>query len=75
MNCFKDIRNVQKYTEPLKLNIVQVRFIKTVKGLEGLLYYLNDDLKGGKKLEVNLQISEEVNLFKVFIKYKKFTLF
>ena len=46
-----------------------------VKGLEGLLYYLNDDLKGGKKLKANLQISEEINLFKVPVKYRKFTLF
>jgi len=46
-----------------------------VKGLEGLLYYLNDDLKGGKKLKANLQISEEINLFKVPVEYRKFTLF
>jgi len=46
-----------------------------VKGLEGLLYYLNNDLKGKKKLEADLQISEEVDLFKVPTKYRKFTLF
>jgi len=46
-----------------------------VKGLKGLLYYLNNNLKGGKKLEVNLQISEKVNLFKVLVEYRKFTLF
>jgi len=46
-----------------------------VKRLEGLLYYLNNDLKGRKKLKANLQISEEVNLFKVPVEYKKFTLF
>jgi len=46
-----------------------------VKGLEGLLYYLNNDLKGRKKLKANLQISKEVNLFKVLAEYKKFTLF
>jgi len=46
-----------------------------VKGLKGLLYYLNNDLEGKKKLEANLQISEEVNLFKVPVEYKKFTLF
>ena len=55
--------------------MVQVRFIKTVKGLEGLPYYLNNDLEGGKKLKANLQISEEINLFKVLIEYRKFTLF
>ena len=55
--------------------MVQVRFIKTVKGLEGLLYYLNNDLKGGKKLEADLQVNEKVNLFKVPAEYKKFTLF
>jgi len=46
-----------------------------VKGLKGLLYYLNDDLEGGKKLETNLQISKKVNLFKVLVEYRKFTLF
>jgi len=46
-----------------------------VKGLEGLLYYLNDNLKGRKKLETNLQISKEVNLSKVPTEYRKFTLF
>jgi len=46
-----------------------------VKGLKGLLYYLNDDLKGGKKLKANPQISKEVNLFKVLTEYRKFTLF
>jgi len=46
-----------------------------VKGLEGLPYYLNNDLKGGKKLEANPQVSEKVNLFKVPVKYRKFTLF
>jgi len=46
-----------------------------VKGLESLPYYLNDNLEGGKKLGANLQISKEVNLFKVPVKYKKFTLF
>ena len=46
-----------------------------VKGLEGLLHYLNNNLKSGKKLGADLQISEEVNLFKVPVKYKKFTLF
>ena len=55
--------------------MVQVRFIKTVKGLKGLLYYLNDNLKGRKKLETDLQISEKVNLFKVPVEYRKFTLF
>ena len=55
--------------------MVQVRFIKTVKGLESLPHYLNNDLKGKKKLKANLQISEEINLFKVLIKYRKFTLF
>jgi len=46
-----------------------------VKGLEGLLHYLNNNLKGRKKLEANPQISEEVNLFKIPTKYRKFTLF
>jgi len=46
-----------------------------VKGLKGLLHYLNNNLKGGKKLKANLQISEEVDLFKVPVEYKKFTLF
>jgi len=46
-----------------------------VKGLEGLPYYLNNNLKGKKKLEANLQISKEVDLFKVPVKYRKFTLF
>ena len=46
-----------------------------VKGLKGLLYYLNDDLKGRKKLKANLQISKEVDLFKILIEYRKFTLF
>jgi len=55
--------------------MVWVRFIKTVKGLKGLLYYLNNDLKGKGKQEADLQISKEVNLFKVLIEYRKFTLF
>jgi len=46
-----------------------------VKRLKGLLYYLNNDLKGRKKLGANLQISKKVNLFKVPIEYRKFTLF
>jgi len=46
-----------------------------VKGLKGLLYYLNDNLKGGKKLKVNPQINKEVDLFKIPIEYRKFTLF
>jgi len=46
-----------------------------VKGLKGLLYYLNNDLKGRKKLKADLQISEEVNLSKVLAEYRKFTLF
>jgi len=46
-----------------------------VKGLKGLPYYLNDDLESGKKLEADLQISKEVDLFKVPVEYKKFTLF
>ena len=55
--------------------MVQVRFTKTVKGLKGLPYCLNDDLEGGKKLKADLQVSEEVNLFKVPVEYRKFTLF
>jgi len=46
-----------------------------VKGLKGLLHYLNNNLKGGKKLKVNLQTGKEVNLSKVPVKYRKFTLF
>jgi len=46
-----------------------------VKGLEGLLYYLNNNLEGRKKLKANLQISKEVDLSKVPAKYRKFTLF
>jgi len=46
-----------------------------VKGLKGLLYYLNNNLKGRKKLKANPQISEKVNLFKIPTKYRKFTLF
>jgi len=46
-----------------------------VKGLEGLLYCLNNDLKGGEKLKADLQISKKVNLSKVPVKYKRFTLF
>jgi len=46
-----------------------------VKRLKGLLYYLNNNLKGGKKLKADLQISEKVNLFKIPVKYRKFTPF
>jgi len=46
-----------------------------VKGLKGLPYYLNNDLKGRKKLKANPQISEEVNLSKVLMEYRGFTLF
>jgi len=46
-----------------------------VKRPEGLPHYLNNDLKSGKKLKANLQISEEINLFKVLVEYRKFTLF
>ena len=55
--------------------MVQVKFTKIVKGLKGLLYYLNNDLKGKKKLKANLQISKKVNLSKVLTEYRKFTLF
>jgi len=46
-----------------------------VKGLKGLLHYLNNDLEGRKKPEADLQISEEINLSKVPTEYRKFTLF
>jgi len=74
-NCSKDVRSTWKYVEPSELSTVWVRFTKTVKGLEGLPHYLNNNSESGKKLEANLQISEKVNLFKIPAEYRKFTLF